>query len=130
LSPPARGRHSSAISPTRPAGCSACPCTRSSSACARAPARPQAELANSFPQYRNAHDAFAVTGTPPHGPVLLVDDVRGSGWTLTTVAAQLRDAGAGQVHPLVLLSGWPIRPGPVPAKASDSGDHRGTGGSR
>jgi ATP-dependent DNA helicase RecQ len=68
-------------------------------------ARPQAELANSFHQYRNAHDAFAVTGTVPHGPVLLVDDVRGSGWTLTTVASQLRDGGAGPVHPLVLLSG-------------------------
>jgi ATP-dependent DNA helicase RecQ len=70
-------------------------------------ARPQAELANSFHQYRNAHDAFALTGTVPHGPVLLVDDVRGSGWTLTTVAGLLRDAGAGTVHPLVLLSGWP-----------------------
>jgi ATP-dependent DNA helicase RecQ len=70
-------------------------------------ARPQAELANSFHQYRNAHDAFAVTGTVPHGPVLLVDDVRGSGWTLTTVAGHLRDAGAGPVHSLVLLSGWP-----------------------
>jgi ATP-dependent DNA helicase RecQ len=78
-------------------------------------ARPQAELANSFHQYRNAHDAFAVTGTGPHGPVLLVDDVRGSGWTLTTVAGQLRDAGAGAVHPLVLLSGWPTQPAPVPS---------------
>jgi ATP-dependent DNA helicase RecQ len=70
-------------------------------------ARPQTEFANSFYQYRNAHDAFAVTGTVPHGPVLLVDDVRGSGWTLTTVSGRLRDAGAGPVHPLVLLSGWP-----------------------
>jgi ATP-dependent DNA helicase RecQ len=73
----------------------------------RAEARPQAELANSFHQYRNAHDAFAVTGTVPHGPVLLVDDVHGSGWTLATVAGHLRDAGAGPVHSLVLLSGWP-----------------------
>jgi ATP-dependent DNA helicase RecQ len=70
-------------------------------------ARQQAELANSFHQYRNAQDAFAVTGTVPGGPVLLVDDVRGSGWTLTTVAGLLRDAGAGPMHPLVLLSGWP-----------------------
>jgi ATP-dependent DNA helicase RecQ len=77
-------------------------------------ARPQAELANSFHQYRNAHDAFAVTGTVPHGPVLLVDDVRGSGWTLTTVALQLRNAGAGAVHPLVLLSGWPTTAGASP----------------
>jgi ATP-dependent DNA helicase RecQ len=74
----------------------------------RPEACPQAELANSFHQYRNAHDAFAITGAVPGGPVLLVDDVRGSGWTLTTVAGLLRDAGAGPVHPLVLLSGWPV----------------------
>jgi ATP-dependent DNA helicase RecQ len=81
---------------------------------ARSEARPQVELANSFHQYRNAHDAFAVTGTVPHGPVLLVDDVRGSGWTLTTVAGHLRDAGAGPVHSLVLLSGWPTTTGAGP----------------
>jgi ATP-dependent DNA helicase RecQ len=80
----------------------------------RPDARPQGELANSFHQYRNAHDAFALTGTVPHGPVLLVDDVRGSGWTLTTVALQLRDAGAGPVHPLVLLAGWPTAAGAGP----------------
>jgi ATP-dependent DNA helicase RecQ len=70
-------------------------------------ARPQAELANSFHQYHNAHDAFAITGTVPDGPVLLVDDVRGSGWTLSSVAGLLSDADAGAVHPLALLSGWP-----------------------
>jgi ATP-dependent DNA helicase RecQ len=83
--------------------------------------RPQAELANSFHQYRNAHDAFAVAGAVPGGPVLLVDDVRGSGWTLTTIAGQLRDAGAGPVHPLVLLSGWPTTAGPVATGASRPG---------
>jgi ATP-dependent DNA helicase RecQ len=68
-------------------------------------ARPQAELANSFHEYRNAHDAFAISGTVPSGPMLLVDDVRGSGWTVTTVAGLLRDAGASAVHPLALLAG-------------------------
>jgi ATP-dependent DNA helicase RecQ len=77
-------------------------------------ARPQAELANSFHQYRNAHDAFTITGMVPRGPVLLVDDVRGSGWTVTTVAGLLRDAGAGPVHPLALLSGWPASAGARP----------------
>jgi ATP-dependent DNA helicase RecQ len=77
-------------------------------------ARPQAELANSFHQYHNAHDAFAVTGTVPDGPVLLVDDVRGSGWTLTSVAGLLRHASAGPVHPLALLSGWPNPDGARP----------------
>jgi ATP-dependent DNA helicase RecQ len=69
--------------------------------------RPQAELANSFHQYTNARGAFGLTGGVPAGPGVLVDDVRGSGWTLTTVGARLRDAGAEAVYPLVLLSGWP-----------------------
>jgi predicted amidophosphoribosyltransferase len=47
--------------------------------------------------------------------VLLVDDVRGSGWTLTTVARLLRDTGAGPVHPLTLLAG-----GPAPADTGSS----------
>ena len=38
----------------------------------------------------------------PAGPVLLVDDYAGSGWTITVAAALLRDAGAGPVFPLVL----------------------------
>jgi len=87
----------------------------------RTDARPQAELANSFHQYRNAHDAFVVAATVPHGPVLLVDDVRGSGWTLTTVAAQLRDAGADAVHPLVLLSGWPTPADTGPVRGESAG---------
>jgi hypothetical protein len=65
------------------------------------------EVGSVLGQYANAHGAFAVTSAVPPGPVLLVDDVRGSGWTLTTAAGLLRDAGAGPVHPLALLSGWP-----------------------
>jgi adenine/guanine phosphoribosyltransferase-like PRPP-binding protein len=49
--------------------------------------------------------------------VLLVDDVRGSGWTLTTVAGLLRDVGADPVYPLVLLSGWPTTAGAGPLGA-------------
>jgi ATP-dependent DNA helicase RecQ len=37
----------------------------------------------------------------PPGPVLLVDDVARTGWTLTVAAALLRDGGAGPVLPLV-----------------------------
>ena len=37
----------------------------------------------------------------PAGPLLLVDDVSRTGWTLTVAAALLRDAGAGPVLPLV-----------------------------
>jgi ATP-dependent DNA helicase RecQ len=38
----------------------------------------------------------------PSGPVLLLDDVTRSGFTLTVAAALLREAGAGPVYPLVL----------------------------
>jgi ATP-dependent DNA helicase RecQ len=38
----------------------------------------------------------------PAGPILLVDDVSASGWTLTIAAALLREAGSGQVLALVL----------------------------
>ena len=37
----------------------------------------------------------------PEGPVLLIDDVSRTGWTLTAAAALLRDGGAGPVLPLV-----------------------------
>jgi ATP-dependent DNA helicase RecQ len=38
----------------------------------------------------------------PSGPVLLLDDVIDSGWTLTVGAALLRQAGAGPVFPVAL----------------------------
>jgi ATP-dependent DNA helicase RecQ len=37
-----------------------------------------------------------------HAPVLLVDDVVNSGWTMTVAARELRLAGAAQVLPLAL----------------------------
>lgn len=40
----------------------------------------------------------------PNGPVLLVDDVVDSGWTLTTIAALLRQAGSGCVYPAALAT--------------------------
>jgi ATP-dependent DNA helicase RecQ len=63
---------------------------------------PQREMANSPQQVANVRGQFRVLGAPPGEPVLLVDDVRYSGWTLATVGAQLRAKGAGPVHPLVL----------------------------
>jgi ATP-dependent DNA helicase RecQ len=65
-------------------------------------APPQAEMANSAQQLRNVHGAFAVDGDVPAGPVLLVDDIHDSRWTLTVVGAALRQAGAGPVHPFTL----------------------------
>ncbi len=66
------------------------------------PRPPQATMDNSAQQLANVLDAFAVTVDVPPGPVLLVDDVAGSRWTVTVVGALLRRAGAGPVHPLVL----------------------------
>jgi ATP-dependent DNA helicase RecQ len=48
---------------------------------------------------------FVLAGSPPEGPLLLLDDVTGSGWTLTVLSALLREAGAGPVYPLVLQRG-------------------------
>ena len=70
---------------------------------ARVAARPpQAEMDNSTQQLTNVHDAFAITADVPSGPVLLVDDVVDSRWTMTVVGALLRNAGAGEVHPFAL----------------------------
>ncbi len=57
---------------------------------------------NSLFQCRNLDGAFAIAGSPPAGPVLLVDDIVDSRWTMTIVAALLRQAGSGSVWPLAL----------------------------
>jgi ATP-dependent DNA helicase RecQ len=63
---------------------------------------PQREMANSAQQVANVRGQFTVATPPPDEPGLLIDDVRNSGWTLTTVGAQLRMAGGRPVYPLVL----------------------------
>ncbi|MDP9209018.1 MAG: recombinase RecQ, partial [Actinomycetota bacterium] len=68
---------------------------------------PQLEMANSAHQCRNVHGAFTITGPVPPGGALLVDDSADSKWTLTIVGALLRQAGAGPIHPLVLLRRGP-----------------------
>ena len=66
-------------------------------------AAPQQEMRNGPQQVANVRGQFKVDpGRVSGEPVLLVDDIRYSGWTLATVGAQLRLAGAGCVHPLVL----------------------------
>jgi ATP-dependent DNA helicase RecQ len=68
------------------------------------PRPPQREMANATRQAANVRGAFAVTGTPPPGTGLLLDDRRFSGWTLAMVGGQLRLAGADAVVPLVLAT--------------------------
>jgi ATP-dependent DNA helicase RecQ len=67
---------------------------------------PQREMANAPQQVANVRGAFAVNGAVDAGPVLLVDDLRFSGWTLAMVAGQLRQKGAGPVHPFALASAF------------------------
>ena len=67
---------------------------------------PQREMANSAQQVANVRGAFAITGTPPAGGGLLVDDLRFSGWTLAMVAGQLRRRGAPAVYPLALATAY------------------------
>jgi ATP-dependent DNA helicase RecQ len=63
---------------------------------------PQRDQSNSAQQHANVRGAFAATAAVPPGPVLLIDDLVDSRWTLTVVAARLRHEGSGPVHPLVL----------------------------
>ena len=53
------------------------------------------------------HDAFTLPAfDPPDGPVLLVDDLVDSGWTMALVARLLRRSGVPGVLPFALaLSG-------------------------
>ncbi len=68
---------------------------------------PQKEMQNSVTQLRNLLGAFAVNGETPPGPVLLVDDLVDSGWTLTVLAVLLRQHGSGPVYPLALAKSSP-----------------------
>src|SRR3954454_1891930 len=63
---------------------------------------PQREMENSSQQALNLRDQFSVVAAPPVSAGLLVDDLWFSGWTMATIGALLREAGAGPVHPLVL----------------------------
>jgi ATP-dependent DNA helicase RecQ len=52
--------------------------------------------------FANVWGAFAVELAPAGEPVLLVDDLIDSRWTLTVVGAALLEAGTGPVSPFVL----------------------------
>lgn len=63
----------------------------------------QKEMANSTQQARNVDGSLVVSEEPlPRGPVLLVDDMVDSRWTLTVAAWLLRSHGSGEVWPFVL----------------------------
>jgi ATP-dependent DNA helicase RecQ len=65
---------------------------------------PQRKQQNRFHQCNNLDGAFDLKDDIPVTAVLLVDDVIDSGWTLTVLAALLRQAGSGIVYPVALAS--------------------------
>lgn len=63
---------------------------------------PQKTMQNSFQQCNNIIDAFEIRGECLPGPVLLVDDIADSRWTLTVAGKLLRENGSGVVWPFTL----------------------------
>jgi ATP-dependent DNA helicase RecQ len=59
-------------------------------------------MANSSMQARNVVGTLDAIEHVPTGPVLLIDDIIDSGWTLTLAGWLLRKKGTGVVHPFTL----------------------------
>src|SRR5882724_4307644 len=65
----------------------------------------QKTMANSVQQARNIDGSLAInTSSVPAEPVLLIDDMVDSKWTLTVAAYLLTSHGSGPVYPLALAS--------------------------
>jgi ATP-dependent DNA helicase RecQ len=64
---------------------------------------PQKTRQNSHQQVSNLENVFQVDPDQVHsGPVLLIDDMVDSRWTITVLAFKLREAGSGPVFPFAL----------------------------
>jgi len=63
---------------------------------------PDRGSANSAQRVAAVGRRFGYDGEPPAGPVLLLDDLVVSGWTMTLAARAVRAAGATDVRPLAL----------------------------
>ncbi len=64
--------------------------------------QPQKDMKNSLQQTRNLDGCFQVVPPVPSAPVLLVDDMVDSRWTMTVIAALLRREGVEAVLPVAL----------------------------
>lgn len=64
----------------------------------------QKQMQNSFHQCLNLDGVFTLDDDVKSEPVLLIDDMVDSGWTLTVVAALLKKAKSGPVYPLALAA--------------------------
>lgn len=65
---------------------------------------PQKGQQNRFHQCRNLDGVFTITQIYEGQPVLLVDDIVDSRWTMTVIAALLQQAGSGVVYPVALAT--------------------------
>jgi ATP-dependent DNA helicase RecQ len=63
---------------------------------------PQRLMENSAQQLRNVDEVFGIRGKAPTGPILLVDDVVDSRWTMTVLGDLLLAAGSGPVYPFTV----------------------------
>jgi ATP-dependent DNA helicase RecQ len=67
----------------------------------------QKAMQNSTQQARNIDGSLAINvKSLPEGPVLLVDDMIDSRWTMTIATWLLRSNGSGEVYPLALAFTW------------------------
>ena len=64
----------------------------------------QKTMENSAQQVTNVLASLQVVGSVPTGPVLLIDDIVDSRWTLTVAGWLLRTHGCCAVHPLALAT--------------------------
>jgi ATP-dependent DNA helicase RecQ len=62
----------------------------------------QSAMQNSYQQATNVWEAFSIQGKLTNQPVLLVDDIADSRWTITVVGELLRQNGCVAVFPFVL----------------------------
>lgn len=67
-------------------------------------AQPQKAMYNSYHQARNARESMSIREPIPEGPVILLDDVVDSRWTLTVCGYLLKQAGCGPVYPITLAT--------------------------
>nr|WP_090276615.1 RecQ family ATP-dependent DNA helicase [Mycolicibacterium komanii] len=63
---------------------------------------PQKTRENSAQQLRNVDGVFGVRGNTPYGPVLLVDDIVDSRWTMTVLGDLLLSSGSSAVYPFAV----------------------------
>ena len=65
---------------------------------------PQKVMENSAPADPQCRRSVRDTGNAPAGPILLVDDIADSRWTMTVLGDLLLSDGSGPVYPFVVAT--------------------------